>query len=47
MISVVDDAKAMLSSTHFVSALNRAVDENPIDDFVRNDVKAIFKSNNH
>ncbi|CAK4229377.1 unnamed protein product [Aphanomyces euteiches] len=44
MITVIDDVKKQVRESSAVPAFNRAVDDNPLDLFIRKDVKAIFKS---
>ncbi|RHZ00010.1 hypothetical protein DYB37_001073 [Aphanomyces astaci] len=44
MITVIDDVRKYVMGSSAIAALNRVVDENPLDTFIRKDVKAIFKS---
>ncbi|KAG9399093.1 hypothetical protein AC1031_012047 [Aphanomyces cochlioides] len=44
MITVIDDVKKQVRESSAVPAFNRAVDDNPLDLFIRKDVKAIFKN---
>ncbi|RHY25504.1 hypothetical protein DYB32_008278, partial [Aphanomyces invadans] len=45
MITVIHDVKLFVMDTPAIAALNRVVDANPLDTFIRKDVNAIFKSN--
>ncbi|ETV65833.1 hypothetical protein, variant [Aphanomyces astaci] len=44
MITVIDDVRKYVMGSSAIAALNRVVDENPLDTFIRKDVKAIFKN---
>ncbi|ETW06618.1 hypothetical protein, variant 11 [Aphanomyces invadans] len=44
MITVIHDVKLFVMDTPAIAALNRVVDANPLDTFIRKDVNAIFKN---
>ncbi|KAF0700440.1 Aste57867_9024 [Aphanomyces stellatus] len=44
MVTVIGDVKKLLYNRDCITPLNRVVDENPLDEYIRKDVKAVLKN---